>query len=66
MCAQPVLQLPDFSKRFEIHTDAFDFAYGVVLMQDGHPIAYELKKVSEIESWWRTHEKEMLAVVYAL
>ena len=66
VCAQPVLQLPNFSRPFEIHTDAFDFAYGVVLMQNGHPIAYESKTFSEIESRWPTHKKEMLAVVYAL
>ena len=66
VCAQPVLQLPDFSKPFEIHTNASDFAYGSVLMQDGHPIAYESKKFSAIESRWPTHEKEMWAIVYAL
>ena len=31
VCSQPVLQLPDFTKPFEIHTDASDQAYGVVL-----------------------------------
>jgi len=28
----PVLKLSDFDKDFEIHSDAFDFAIGVVLM----------------------------------
>ena len=65
VCSQPVLQLPDFTKPFEIHTDASDQAYGVVLFQ-GHPIAYESKKNSEVESRWPTHEKEMLLIVYAL
>ena len=66
MCSQPVLKLPDFTRPFEIHTDASDYAYGAVLMQGGHPIAYKSKKFSEIESRWPTHEKEMLVVVYAL
>ena len=66
VCAQPVLQLPAFSKPFEIHTDASDFAYGAVLMQDGHPIAYESKTFSAIECRWPTHEKEMLAILYAI
>ena len=66
VCSQPVLQLPDFTKPFEIHTDASDQAYGAVLFQEGHPIAYESKKISEVESRWPTHEKEMLAIVYAL
>ena len=44
MCSQPVLKLPDFTKSFEIHTDASDVSYGAVLIQDGHPVAYESKK----------------------
>ena len=66
VCSQPVLKLPDFTKLFEIHTDASDVAYGAVLIQDGHPVAYESKKFSDIEVGWPTHEKEMLAIVYAL
>ena len=61
-----MLQLPDFTKPFEIHTDASDQAYGAVLFQEGHSIAYESKKVLEVDSRWPTHEKEMLAIVYAL
>jgi hypothetical protein len=37
----PVLKLPDFDKDFEIHSDAFDFAIGGVIMQDGRPMAFE-------------------------
>ena len=33
VCSQRVLQLPDFTKPFEIHTDASDQAYGVMLFQ---------------------------------
>ena len=41
MTRGPVLGLVDVTKPFEIETDANDFALGGVLIQEGHPIAYE-------------------------
>jgi hypothetical protein len=61
-----VLKLPDFDKDFEIHYDASDFAIGGVIVQDGRPVAFESKKLSETERRWRTHEKEMWAVIHCL
>jgi hypothetical protein len=61
-----VLKLLDFDKDFEIHSDAFDFAIGGVLVQDGRPVAFESKKLSETERRWLTHEKEMWAVIHCL
>jgi len=57
-----VFKLPDFDKDFEIHFDAFDFAIGGVLMQDGRLVAFENKKLSESERRWLTHEKEMVVM----
>ncbi len=53
----PVLKLPDYGKEFEIHSDASDFAIGGVLVQEGRPMAFESKKLSEMERRWPTHEK---------
>jgi hypothetical protein len=44
-----VLKLFDFDKEFEIHSDASDFAIGGVLVQEGIPVAFESKKLSETE-----------------
>ncbi len=43
----PVLKLLDFDKDFEIHSDAYDFAIGRVLVQDGRPMVFESKKLNE-------------------
>jgi hypothetical protein len=58
----PVLKLLDFDKDFEIHFDAFDFAIEGGLMQDGRPVAFENKKLGEMEQKWPTHKKEMWVV----
>jgi hypothetical protein len=60
----PVLKLPNFDKDFEIHFDAFDFAIEGVLVQEGKPVAFENKKLSEIKRRWLTHEKEIWAIIH--
>ena len=37
----PLLILPDLKKTFEVHCDALGDSLGVVLSQEGNPIAYE-------------------------
>lgn len=57
---------PRMEKPFEVETDASDFAIGGVLLQDGHPVAYESRKLKGAERRYSTHEKELLAVVHYL
>jgi len=61
-----VLKFPNFTKPFEIHTNASDFAIGGVLMQNGHPIAFKSKKICGAQLWWPTHEKELYIVMCCL
>ncbi|KAL4020675.1 hypothetical protein IC575_019456 [Cucumis melo] len=63
---EPVMVLADHTKPFEVHTDASDFAIGGVLMQDGHPIAFESRKLNDIERRYTVQEKEMTAIVHGL
>ncbi|GJW66460.1 putative nucleotidyltransferase, ribonuclease H [Tanacetum coccineum] len=46
---EPVLRLPDVAMPFKLHTDASDFAIRGILMQDGHPIAFEIQKLNDTE-----------------
>ena len=62
----PVLALPDLGKAFEIQTNAFDFALGGVLLQDGHPIAHESRKLNDAERRYLAHVNELLVVVHCL
>jgi len=66
MIEGPVLGIADVTKPFEVETDASDFALGGVLLQDGHPIAYESRKLNDAERRYAASEKEMLAVVHCL
>ncbi|PKI57042.1 hypothetical protein CRG98_022546 [Punica granatum] len=54
---EPVLTLPCYGKPFEVETDASDFAIDGVLMQEGHPIAFESRKLSDIERRYTTQKK---------
>ena len=59
----PVLQLPDFSKKFVIDTDACAYGVGAVLQQDGHPIAYMSKPLGPKNRGLSTYEKECMAIL---
>lgn len=62
----PVLVIFAPNKPVTVHTDASDFAIGAVLMQDDRAVAYESRKLSPAERNYAVHEKEELAIVFAL
>jgi hypothetical protein len=61
----PVLALPDFSKPFQLQTDASDVGVGAVLLQDGHPLAYISKSLGPHARGLSTYE-EYLAILIAV
>ena len=71
LCNEITLKQPDYSKPFVIDTDASQYAIGAVLMQaddGGHlrPIAFISRKLKDAETRYAVHEKETLAIIYAL
>lgn len=66
MSSTPVLALPNFYEEFVIETDASGNGIGAVLSQNGRPIAYMSKGISETKKSWSIYEKEMLAILEAI
>jgi RNase H-like domain found in reverse transcriptase/Integrase zinc binding domain/Chromo (CHRromatin Organisation MOdifier) domain len=62
----PILKLPNMDEPFTVVTDASIEGAGAVLLQGGHPVAYESKKFSPAERNYSTTEQEMAATHYAL
>jgi hypothetical protein len=62
-----LLQQPDFNKEFELTTDASSTALGTVLAQEGKPITFISRTLSDTERRnLVTNERELLAIVWAL
>jgi hypothetical protein len=61
-----VLALPDFSLQFVIDTDACDMGIGVVLSQQGHPLAFVSRALGPRNRALSVYEKEYLAILLAV
>ncbi len=63
---ETVLAYPDFSKLFEIFTDASSTELGAVMTQDNRPIAFFSRKLSARQQKYSVTEIELLAIVETL
>jgi hypothetical protein len=61
-----VLVYPDYSKVFEIYTDASSKQLGAVITQDNRPIAFFSQKLSNAQHKYSITEIELLAIVETL
>jgi len=62
----PILALPNFAKTFKIECDASNIGIRVVLLQEGHPIAYFSEKLKESHLNYSTYDKELYPLVRSL
>jgi hypothetical protein len=62
----PLLRTPNERLPYKVVMDASDLGLGAVLLQEGHPVAFESRKLNSAELNYNVTEKEMLAVMHAL
>lgn len=62
----PVLRYYDPGKELTIQCDASQSGLGAALLQEGQPVAYASRALTETEARYAQIEKEMLAIVWSL
>jgi len=71
LCSSTALGTPDYTRPFQIQTDASDHAVAGCLTQrtdDGveRPLGFASAKLTDVQRRWSTIEKEAYAVVFSL
>ena len=63
---ETLLAFPNFSKPFQIHTDASHYQLGAVISQEGRPIAFYSRKLNPAQTRYTTTKQELLSIVETL
>ena len=57
MAQETLLAFPDYSKPFQLYTDASAYQLGAVLQQEGKPLAFFSRKLNKAQRNYTTMEK---------
>jgi hypothetical protein len=63
---ETLLALPEFENEYNVFTDASNNELGVVIMQEGKPLAFYGRKLSSAQKLYITGEQELLSIVETL
>jgi hypothetical protein len=63
---ETLLAFPDFEKEFHVYTDASNKKLGAVIMQEGKPLAFYIRKLNSAQTRYTTGEQELLSIVETL
>jgi hypothetical protein len=66
MCKSLVLTTLDFTKTFIVECDASRNGIGVILMQEGRPLSFEIHPLKRKDLHKPIYEKEIMAILHAL
>uniref|UniRef100_A0A2S2QW04 RNA-directed DNA polymerase n=1 Tax=Sipha flava TaxID=143950 RepID=A0A2S2QW04_9HEMI len=70
LTTEPLLQYPDFTRKFNLTCDASNYAIGCVLLQGpigtDPPITYASRTLNRAEQNYNTTEKELCAIVWGV
>jgi hypothetical protein len=66
LTSAPMLKIYNPNERFVVCTDACKEGLGGVLLQNGHVIGYESRKLKEHERNYATHDLELSSISHAL
>jgi hypothetical protein len=66
MAKETLVTFPDFTKEFEIHTDASKLQLGACISQGGKPVAFYSRKLQPAQTCYTTTEHKLLSIVETL
>jgi hypothetical protein len=66
MAKETLVTFPNFTKEFEIHTDASKLQLGACISQGGKPVAFYSCKLQPAQTCYTTTERKLLSIVETL